>query len=291
MHFTFMLALIRGGKLRHSGYDFAKTREDVLKDLPHPLRKPRRRVKQWLMKNPYLRMLISEAAFVKNAFTTRGGHLSSGQPAICYIRIPRSASTAISKILLQTIYPSLKEKNLSATQVNAIADLNLRRTSATACGTTFTVVRNPFARIVSVYRAFFEKQDGYFLYEDYLFGIFRRGFSFEEFVKTLQVIPDRLKDQHLKPQHFFLRYYEQNNIPVNVLRLEDTAALEKFFGDHGLTFEEFNTSEDPYDFRQYYDPMTLQMVYRIYKADILRFGYEDQFRQLQFNIEHRAVHM
>jgi hypothetical protein len=290
---TFLYTIIRHGKLRHSGHDFRQRRRDLLQEVEEleQWREPRHTLKQWLMKNAYLRMLIGEAAFVKKSLVTRGGHLILNEPSICYVRIPRSASTAVSKSILQTTFPALKEKNLSATQINAIADVYLRTTRSTTCSLTFTVVRNPFARVVSVYREFFERKDTYFIYEDYLFGIFKRHVSFSEFVRTLHVIPDRLKDQHLKPQHLFLKYYEQRNIAVKVLKLEETGAVENFLLSHGIAFAVFNRSQENYDFVQYYDSLTLEAVSDIYKADILRFGYESSLREIKFNIEHRAVHI
>ena len=235
-------------------------------------------------------MLIAETSFVKRSFTLRPGHLSLPEHSICYIRIPRSASTAVSKSILETRFPALKEKNLSAKQINAITDVYLQRT-VPSCSVTFTVVRNPFARLVSVYREFFEGKDPCFIYEDYLFGIFKRHFSFDEFVKILQVIPDQLKDQHLKPQHLFLKYYERKHIAVKLLKLENEGSIDRFLLSRGIAFTAFNRSDENYDFLQYYDASTLEAAYDIYKADVLRFGYEDTFRELQFNIEQRAVHI
>lgn len=173
------------------------------------------------------------------------------------------------------------DRSLSPQQVNQLADLHMHHTLPGKEVRFFTVVRNPFARIVSVYREFFEKERKPFLYEDYLFGALRQQMSFTQFVSTVRLIPDLLKDQHLKPQQCFLRYYERNGKPVRVLKLEDDVEIRNFLASYGLMFENFNHSEEPYDYFSYYDRDALADVLHIYKVDILRFGYEPAYDELR----------
>jgi hypothetical protein len=148
-------------------------------------------------------------------------------------------------------------------------------------GTFFTVVRNPFARIVSVYRAFFENKGVHFIYEDYLFGIFRHTASFREFVETVQLIPDLLKDQHLRPQHLFLQYYHRQKIQVHVFALEEPAAWSDFLRRYTMEIPMVHVSDPPYDYRAYFDSTSLQIVFSLYQTDILHFGYEPAYRDLK----------
>lgn len=225
------------------------------------------------------RRIYAETAYLKESLLFKGNHLSSTHAALSYIRIPRSGSTAVSKALLERQFPELGSRALSASQINFLTDVHLRSTicSDDRKNLFFTVVRDPFARIASVYNQFFVRDDKPFLYEDYLFGILKRNLSFPDFVKTVMHIPDALKDQHLKPQHRFLQYYDENKIDVTVLKLEHPEMMRKFFLEHGIWLEHV---KNPYDYRELYDAETLQNVYSIYKSDVSRFGYHDIFQDL-----------
>ena len=279
--FIRFLDLIRQqGKFRSkNGFDFNRDRLERLV----PLRRycpvddhSEHGIKTRIVKNPYLRPWVADAAYIKQAIKPKGGHLTVVPLGICYIRIPRAASTSISYSMLGANFPELKNDSPSVEQINALTDVHLRRrlTDNEKQMVFFTAVRNPFERIVSVYREFFEQKRGHFIYEDYLFGILRRNLSFKEFAERVKLIPDVLKDQHLKPQHHFLRFYEQNKLAVRILKLEQPEILKDFLHESGLNFDTLNQSDTPYDYRQYYDPDTVRAVKSIYAGDVTRFGYE-----------------
>jgi hypothetical protein len=142
-------------------------------------------------------------------------------------------------------------------------------------------VRNPFERLVSVYRDFFETRNSNFIYHDYLFGIFPQSISFTEFVNRISVIPDALKDQHMKPQHCFLKFYEQKNIAVTILKLEETENVNLFLQHYSLQLPHLNKSGIAYDYRNYYTLETLRKASGIYQADIENFGYKKELAELQ----------
>lgn len=266
------------GKFYYSGWDFEERRIKMLGDLtefcpPGSLKRSR---KAWLLRNRYLRAWISEAAYWVKSFRHDGGHLALNKHRLWYIRIPRVASTALSRAILLEEFPGLKSVSASAEHINLLTDAYLQRTVMGYLKTTrvLTVVRNPYARIVSVYREFFEGNKEFFIYEDYLFGILRKNMSFEKFVETLQLIPDHLKDQHLRPQHAFLKYYERHNIPIKVIKLEAPGRVSEALKEMGLCFEPFNRREEPYDYRIYYTPRTRNLVHLIYREDFRRFDYD-----------------
>lgn len=272
--------IIKHGNLRHSGYDFNKTREEGLKQLgvPGESTKPVKRsfLKSLLWKNAFTRRIHSELAFLKSSLTNnRGAHLYDAQHNLVYIRIPKSASTSVSLLMLSGIYDDISR--LDAREINFLIDANLKPklSPAEEASTFFTIVRNPFARIVSVYRSYFEGKQDHFLYEDYLFGSFQKAISFPEFVRRLSLIPDRLKDQHLKPQHLFLQYYERRKLRnITVLKLEEPDSISNFLNQYNLSIPHLNKSNSTSDFRSYYDEETARLVAEIYKMDLENFGYD-----------------
>jgi len=285
--------ILSDGKFRHSGHDPRNIRREALAELSRFLPRDAQMPvdgnggKKWLKKNPFIRSWHSQAAFVKDAFRKKGRHLWAPAANVCYVRNPKAASTSLSYALLSARYPELKDFRLTPQKINFLADINLREglSGDEKKAEFFTVVRNPFARLVSVYREFFEKQNAQFIYEDYLFGILRKELSFSDFVKRLELIPDRLKDQHLRPQHCFLNFYERNKVAVRILRLEESQDINAFMERHGLTLEKFNTAEFQYDYRHYYDRETVRAVYNIYKDDVARFGYASAYDEIRKLVE------
>jgi len=274
------MQILRNGTLRGRGQNFNVAREKSLENLQEF-------IPQQLILRPQGNVnrntLIAQAAFIKSSINKNGGHISTGK--LGYVRIPKSANTSISYAMLVKKYPALKEKNPDETQINFLADLNLLLAKETKDESFFTVVRNPFARLVSVYRDFFETKHAEFIYADYLFGILPQTISFAEFVSRISRIPDRLKDQHIKPQHLFLTPYENKDITIKFFQLEASMQLESFLKEHGMELTHRNKSRDVYDYTQYYSPYLLQQVYDIYEADIKKFGYQPVYESLKVHIK------
>ncbi len=290
-----LVAIARKGKFRHTGVDFSAKRTTLLRGLDRFIPADRRvqnhvhPVKKWILKNPYLKGLVSNALFIKNARRFQPGHLSIPHLRLSYIRNPRAASTASGYMMLSELYPDLRKHILSAEEINFLIDANLKhQPEAGEKENIFLMIaRNPFARIVSVYREFFEGRSPYFLYEDYLFGVLRKGMSFNEFVKMVGKIPDALKDQHLRPQHTLLRDYVSGQVDVRILKLEDPDAIGNFLSRYKLSLEPINRSEG-FDYRLYYDPETLARVYELYLRDIIFFGYNDVYNELKAQVSKQA---
>jgi hypothetical protein len=291
-YFKLLVTLLKYGRLRHSGFNFNSARTQVLSGLmgkitaEHYTQQYHTQVtgiRKLLWENPFLRSLLAQAAFIKNSYQIKGGHVHVPGLNLTYIRIPKAGSTSLSYSLLIRLIPDLKEKKPNPIQVNFLADTTAEThiKSGSQNSIWFTVVRDPFARMVSVYRDFFENASADFLYQDYLFGIFSRDLTFREFIQRLSLIPDALKDQHVKPQYMFLRYYKQNNISPRVFTLENTQALSEFLENYQLELPTLNKSRLVYDHRLYYDAETLELVFRIYKADVDQFGYFQNYLSLK----------
>jgi hypothetical protein len=274
----FMMMIVNQGTLRRQLYDYGRTRAVVRKEFPQFCLEEQKTLGR--KKRDYL---LGQVAFIKNSFSTKGGHLSAPGIKLTYIRNPKAASTSLAYFMLNALYPEIKNYRISAEKINILTDINLSTEvkaseKSFAC---FTVVRNPFARLVSVYRSFFEKASAQFIYDDYLFGILKKDISFAEFVNALQIIPNVLKDQHVKPQHGLLRYYRKKNIDVQVFHLESPEVLKLFLSRYSASLLTLNKDELPYDYRSYYDADMLEKVYRIYQRDIKYFGYEQEYLELR----------
>jgi hypothetical protein len=288
--FSLLYMIFRFGRLRHSGRDFNRERSVDLQSLSTFV--PSKNwfsqltgfpvTKKFLMKNAYLRTLITQFAFLKNSVTPHGGHLHAPFLGVSYIRIPKSASTSLSGLMLQAIYPDLNNKQLTSKQINYLTDVNLRKSVGAEdhADIFFTVVRNPFARIISVYRDFFGDRANDHIYEDYLFGILPKNLTFHDFVKRVEGIPDMLKDPHLRPQHYFVDFYKRKNPNIVVLQLEKPDEIKSFLFIYNLEIPHLNASEKAYDYTQYYDLESFELVSRMYKQDLKMFGYEQENRSL-----------
>jgi len=266
-YFQLLRLVTQHGRFRHSGENFNQTRQESLKELQEFIPS----IESHSLDSGTTNSFIAQAAFIKNSFQQKGGHLTAGQ--LSYIRIPKSASTSMSAALLEKVYPTLSQRKLNGVQINFLTDATLQVHLEDVSRTYFTIVRNPFSRLASVYRDFYENKDSHFIYRDYLFGILPQTLTFSEFVDRISCIPDRLKDQHIKPQHLFLQYYVKQNISVKVFKLEDPEKLNAFLKEHSLQLPHLNKSQVGYDYRQYYTPSLLKKVSALYQSDLEKFGY------------------
>ncbi|MCK6618272.1 MAG: sulfotransferase family protein [Cyclobacteriaceae bacterium] len=218
--------------------------------------------------------LKSTGAQLKSSIRQQAGHLVATEKKLFYVRIPKAANTSCSYALLKINFPDLPE-TISSTQVNLITDCWLERTVQPDLKTLtgFTVVRHPLHRLVSVYRDFFERTDSDFIYNDYLFGILPKSLSFDEFVYRINKIPDRLKDQHLRPQSCFVTPYLKRKIPLKVFKLEEPQPLQEFLSAYGLELPRLNRTP-PYDYHIYYSGRALEIARNMYASDFSVFNYE-----------------
>lgn len=278
--------IIQKGQLKISPYDYHQARSNALRNLkqfcPGPMKHAN--IKQEKnFKIPYAKDFIGQAAFFKQVFQRQGGHLFVPDLNVAYVRNPKAASTSFLSVMLEKLYPALSKANPSAEQINFLTDLNLHHLimPAEKEAIFFIAVRNPFDRLVSVYRDFFERPSAHFIYDDYLFGILKKNISFPEFVDTILLIPDYLKDQHLKPQTDFLKFYKRRNVAVKILRLEDQDDLDGFLLQYNFKLSKINKNPLPVDYRQYYDSSTLEKVSQIYARDIHMLGYSQEYEALR----------
>lgn len=275
----FISLLLRESKLNNPIEDLNGWRAQSLQGLENYLPNPisTANSNQWVLNHPYLFNLVATAAHIKNSFDDTTGHLLVENAGLFYVRIPKSGSTSILSELLGLLHPALKKEKLSATQLNFLADAwqqaNLQNLTSF---TGFTFVRHPLARLVSVYRDIFESTEKRpFIYQHYLAGILPKNIAFDEFVSRISLIPDTLKDQHLKPQYLFLRPYLTKGIKINVMKLEDTDSIVSFLEPYGLGFPHLNQSPI-YSYPDYYSKKSLLVAQKMYAPDFHVFNYEQK---------------
>jgi hypothetical protein len=142
----------------------------------------------------------------------------------------------------------------------------------------FTLVRNPFSRIVSVYLDLFDPAAETFTYSAYWFGILRPGMTFKDFLKTIEQIPVPLLGPHFTPQSHILK---ETSTPDEILVFrvdKDTESLKTFLQQYGLQLAHLNKRPQGYNYSSFFDLETLNIAGRLYADDIKRFGYEEDFR-------------
>lgn len=147
----------------------------------------------------------------------------------------------------------------------------------------FTIVRNPFERIVSFYINKFEravKTDYRFEYEDYLGGVFVSKMTFSEMISVICGIPPYLANNHFRSQ--------SDLIDSTGHVLDFIGRLENIDTDWQMLQEQFDllslpmaNTTPPYDYRDYYDLTILELVNNYYQEDILRFGYTDSYHEIK----------
>ncbi len=287
----FAWLIVAKRRLPASAYDYEQARTDALKGFnqfcPKPFKTPAKSIQYERAIILYGKLLMGQAAFLKNSLTRKAGHLLVPDLNLAYIRNPKAASTSIAFAMLKAIYPELEKLEPSAEQINFLADVNLHKglVKGGIPVQYFIVVRNPFERLVSVYRDFFETSSGHFIYDDYLFGILKKDLGFPEFVNRIFQIPDILKDQHLKPQHTFLPFYEKRNQNIKIFKLENHQEIDAFFLHYKLTLPDINKNPLQVDYRKYYDSTTLEKAYQMYAKDVHLFGYEELYENLKNHLK------
>ncbi len=144
----------------------------------------------------------------------------------------------------------------------------------------FTFVRNPYSRILSAYTDKIKRQASakyVYKFNGVLVGISGKNLSFEDFIKIIVKIPDRLLDLHLKSYCGFIR---ENN-----LNMDFVGKLENFQEDWTFISTLFNLKDSDnlkvknkttknIKLADYYTPELKEMVYEKYKEDFERFGYK-----------------
>lgn len=282
--FRFFFYVLRHGSLFNKPVDFKDRQEEVLKTLV--FLKPNResaysRIRNRLTQTRLVGSLIGNVAFFKSINLINRNYFIVHSLKIGYIRILKSASTSILKELLPMMDDRLRNETLTDKQVDELAglycqhsfDLNQNQYEL------FTIVRNPFQRLVSVYLDIFNTNNNEFVFSTYLFGILKPKMTFTQFVQTLVMIPDKLKEPHFTEQYRTISECGGTD-KIKYFRLEkDRQQLNDFLLPLGIHPGHRNKSSD-YDYRSFYTIETARQVFKMYKQDVEKFGYEEEYQSL-----------
>lgn len=226
--------------------------------------------------SPKIRILIFKAiAFVlgrkqskKLLFLLNSGLLKNN--TLLFIHIPKAAGTSISKVIY-----GKRLGHFSYSEYHSyLAPKRFEKFTA------FSVVRNPYARLVSAYE--YAKsggtKDGAIAnaaqYQEPVFS------SFDSFVKNWLVIQD-LKEVELvfRPQVEFLRMSDNESeyFLANLFKLEEVEKLEEFLtyqlGEE-VILPHSNRNGAQRNLSTYYTEEIRDIVYELYKEDFVALHYD-----------------
>ncbi len=198
---------------------------------------------------------------------------------IAYLNIGKTGCSSIRKALLDCDMPGVEVSDNQEIHRYTQSLIKYRLLGKDRNRFVFAFVRNPFDRVVSLYKNKFRSLKNFdvegFLYSDYLNGVFHPQMSFLDFVEVLVKVPDRLADRHFKSQ--FCMIYEVPGVHVSYIGkfeslTQDFEEVRNYFPQLGV-LPHFNQSSSKSDYRAYYDHRTAQLIAERYKKDIEHFGY------------------
>jgi sulfotransferase famil protein len=283
-HFRFWLYVLRNGSFFGRPIDFKQARHTVLINLPAypaPPATAYSAARDGLARTRLLGTVLENVAYWKGISVMHKNFFCVDSIKLSYLRILKSASTSVLKELLPLLDDQWSQVSLTDSQVDQLAASYGVHTMGgeRRAYPVFTIVRNPFHRLVSVYRDLFESRNPDFVYRNYLFGILRADMSFAEFVKTLTIIPTTLLAPHFASQaEIVFRCGGLNQIKV--FRLEkDAEQLRAFLSAFHIELGHNNRAGE-YDYRTYYNAETIQLGRTLYNVDVTTFGYDEDYQSL-----------
>jgi len=288
----FILYLFKHGSFTVRTENFDDYHDDILSPLTFYKDKRSnniyRSLRKKLVKNRYTGALIGNLAYIRQSRKNQRQYFFIGSLKLCYIRIFKSASTSVLREILPLIDQSIEREILTDLQTDILAN-SYHRSNIEKDQTQyeyFTIVRNPFHRLVSVYLDLFDPKNNIFSYQSYLFGILKSDMSFEAFVRALSVIPEHLLSLHFASQYSVI---QQTSRPVKFFRIEhDKHALTNFLNTYSIYIKHQNKNESAYDYRDFYTPQLAQLAYDRYQHDVEKLGYREEYEELLHAVKQRT---
>jgi hypothetical protein len=193
---------------------------------------------------------------------------------LLYVRIPKSGNSSIRRAI-----DGAAERRMSQAQIAALGD----------DWTSFSFVRNPWSRLLSLYKQKASEEGTSTRMVDGVYGGFvdqgipvRPGMNFEEFCDVVCEFPDYRTDKHLQSQAYTLIRNGQPIVPF-IGKLESMnedwkALMEKVGLDYELPHSNRTQKTNDHYSRHYTTEALIQKVADRYSTDIEYFGYEFERR-------------
>lgn len=197
---------------------------------------------------------------------------------MCFVPTPKVANRSMKAAIAAVARPGYRgDPHLAGWQYRPVT--TLRRTGFHGFG----FVRNPLDRLYSCYaqKVVLYGRLKHMPMQFWRYGdVFHPGMSFEEFVRAVAGIPDRVADIHFRSQHRFL--YHRGEPTVDFIgRFEtlerDWQRVRQRFGLPELVH--YNRSPHR-SYREAYTPALARAAAERYREDIRLFGYEQEVAAL-----------
>lgn len=202
-----------------------------------------------------------------------------------YIVISKSANSSLRKTMAKYLVEDVNVFDKNDYSIHNKIDRNIEH-DIRDWVEYFSIVRNPFDRIVSAYQSKFHtdiKRWIKFHLRYYLFWIFSLKDTFQSFVYKISYIPDFLSDTHFKSQYSLL-YNKWKLLADYVWKFENLDQDFKYIR-HKYDLDElphFNKSKKGWDFyMDRYTPILVEKIYKRYNKDIHTFWYYKDYLELR----------
>lgn len=216
--------------------------------------------------------------------------------AICYIDVPKVASTSVKKLMLDVTNRwdnSVENNSLAIRKATHLLTNQYFKTEQFDIEENdyfvFSFVRNPFARLVSVHKNLYlaTNKDADQIYDIYAFGLLSRHKGLDKDFKKFAIwvcrIPDAFAERHFISQHAILHTKEGKSKANFVGKMEEMdKAWPQVQQRTGLPALPHHNRTKKYveEWMDYYDSDLAKRVYERYKEDIEVYGYQKEYRAL-----------
>ena len=230
----------------------------------------------------YLRLGVISRVFV----------VVSHEKKLVYIVNPKVASTSIATFMVEKTITkeererhAIKDKHKLLNKV-AIKSYDELKAYQEKGYFVFSVVRNPFSRLVSFYKSKFEMSSSgvliprkFAIHKD-----FHNLKGFADVARKVCTIPDAVADSHFMSQSAIIYGLDKSFSPNFVGKIEslddDLEVVRSQFSGERISKENATQSEKD-DWLTYFTPELADLVSRRFNNDVENFGYEPEWKNLQ----------